>query len=205
VPSYAVAERAAIADLLTELGPDQPTLCTGWTTRDLAAHIIARERRPDAAPGILLKAVAPHLKRVQNKIALRPWPELITTLRRRSPWLIFGDELVNRTEFFVHHEDIRRAQPQWQPRVLGDDYEAALFGRVRAQARLVLRRTPAEVTVAAQPFGAARGGKGGPAVTLSGAPQELLLFLMGRQAHARVELSGPEEITNRMRGARYGI
>ena len=47
--------------------------------------------------------------------------------------------------------------------------------------------------------------RGGPAVTLSAEPGELLLFLFGRQAHARVELTGPEEITARMRTARYGI
>jgi uncharacterized protein (TIGR03085 family) len=205
VARFARAERTAIADLLTELGPDRPTICTGWQTRDLAAHIVARERRLDAAPGIIIKAVAPHLRRVQDRIGQRPWPELIATLRRRPPWLVLGDELVNRIEFFVHHEDVRRAQPDWQPRAIGAEYEAALFGRVRAQARLVLRRTPAEVTVRADGFGTARGGKGGPEVTLAGPPQELLLFLMGRQAHARVELTGPQEITGRMHTARYGI
>ena len=31
------SERAALADLLEQLGPDQPTCCEGWTTRDLTA------------------------------------------------------------------------------------------------------------------------------------------------------------------------
>jgi hypothetical protein len=61
------------------------------------------------------------------------------------------------------------------------------------------------VTVAAPGHGSRATGRGGPAVTVSGEPGELLLFLFGRQAHARVELTGPEEITARMRTARYGI
>ncbi|MFM7872077.1 MAG: maleylpyruvate isomerase N-terminal domain-containing protein, partial [Actinomycetota bacterium] len=48
-------ERDLICDLFTNFGPDAPTLCAGWTTRDLAAHIAVRERRPDAAAGILIE------------------------------------------------------------------------------------------------------------------------------------------------------
>jgi hypothetical protein len=33
----------------------------------------------------------------------------------------------------------------------------------------------------------------------------LLLFLMGRQAHARVDLTGPDELTERLRTARLGV
>ena len=44
---FVQSERKALADLLAALGPDAPTLCTGWETRDLAAHIVLRERRPD--------------------------------------------------------------------------------------------------------------------------------------------------------------
>nr|BFE88977.1 hypothetical protein GCM10020093_115780 [Planobispora longispora] len=64
--TYARAERAALSDLFARLGPDAPTLCEGWTTFDLAAHLVLRERRLDAAPGI----------------ALSPWPD--TPPRSRS-------------------------------------------------------------------------------------------------------------------------
>jgi uncharacterized protein (TIGR03083 family) len=47
-PTLARAERAALCDLFDEVGPDAPTLCAGWTTRDLAAHLVIRERRADA-------------------------------------------------------------------------------------------------------------------------------------------------------------
>jgi hypothetical protein len=42
-------------------------------------------------------------------------------------------------------------------------------------------------------------------VDLVGPPAELLLFLMGRQDHSLVELAGPEKITTRLQGARFGI
>ena len=50
--SYSREERLALCALLDETGPDAPTLCEGWTTGDLAAHLVLRERRPDAAAGV---------------------------------------------------------------------------------------------------------------------------------------------------------
>ena len=46
--NLAKSERAALADLFVTLGPDQPTLCEGWDTKDLLVHLLVRERRPDA-------------------------------------------------------------------------------------------------------------------------------------------------------------
>src|SRR3954465_13548769 len=46
-------ERAELADLLDELGPVAPTCCAGWTTAHLAAHLVVRDRRPDALPGFV--------------------------------------------------------------------------------------------------------------------------------------------------------
>ncbi|MGH3682284.1 MAG: maleylpyruvate isomerase family mycothiol-dependent enzyme, partial [Natronosporangium sp.] len=76
-PNYARAERLALCDLLTDLGPDQPTLCAGWTTRDLAAHLVARERRPLAAPGLILRPLAGYTERVRQSVARRPFPVLV--------------------------------------------------------------------------------------------------------------------------------
>jgi len=57
-PIPAQRERQALCDRFDEVGPDEPTLSGEWTTRDLAAHLIVRERRPDAAGGILIGAIA---------------------------------------------------------------------------------------------------------------------------------------------------
>ncbi len=202
---YASIERNAIADLMAELGPDAPTLCEGWTTRDLAAHLVARASRADAAAGIVIRGLAAHTKRVQDHIAAREWPALLTAVRKRPWWALFVDEPLNRTEYFIHHEDVRRAQPGWQPREVDAGYAAALWSGVRTQARLALRRTPATVRITAPGHGTIEAGRGGQQVDLVGSPGELLLFLSGRQKHARVELTGPSEITNRMWTARYGV
>lgn len=204
VTDYAPIERAALADLMAKLGPDAPTLCDGWTTRDLAAHLIVRATRADAAAGIALRGLAEHTKRVQAQVAARPWPALLAQVRRRPWWSVLIDEAVNRNEYFIHHEDVRRAQPGWQPRELEPGFAAALWIGLRTPARLALRRTPAQVTITAPGHGSVVAGRGGPLVDLVGPPGELLLFVTGRQAHARVELAGPEEITDRMRTRRYG-
>jgi uncharacterized protein (TIGR03085 family) len=195
-----------MADLLLELGPDQPTLCAGWTTRDLAAHVVVRGSRVDVAGGIFIRTLAGPLKRVQDRVAAGNWEALANRVRRR-PWWAPGrlDEAANRVEYFVHHEDVRRAQPGWTPRELTPSFAAALWVGVRTQARLTLRRTPARITVTAAGHGSFTAGRGGPDVELSGDPGELVMFLLGRQAHARVELTGPEQITDRMRTAHYGI
>src|SRR5690606_31949985 len=97
------------------------------------------------------------------------------------------------------------AQPGWRPRDLPEPVQAALWGRVPVQARIVLRRTPATVTISAPGHGTVTAGRGGPTVELTAPPSELVLFLSGRQEHALVELTGPDEVVARMRRARYGI
>ncbi|WP_344138032.1 TIGR03085 family metal-binding protein, partial [Luedemannella flava] len=144
--AFAAAERAALADLLDRVGPDAPTLCAGWATRDLAAHVVLRERRPDAAAGILIRALAGHTGRVQATLAATPWSALVAKVRR-APWWSpvsnpLTDGLANRTELFIHHEDVRRAQPDWAPRELPADPAAALRGQTRLAARRALRRVP---------------------------------------------------------------
>jgi uncharacterized protein (TIGR03085 family) len=205
VTRFAPVERAALADLLLQTGPDAPTLCAGWTTRDLAAHLVVRASRPDAAAGVVIKPLAGHLDRVRNRAAAQDWERLVAQVRRRPVWAVFGEESVNQVEYFVHHEDIRRAQPGWQPRTLPAEMSASLWSRLRLQGKLTLRRIPAAITVSAPGFGTFTAGRGGPDVTLTGEPQELILFLFGRQAHARVELTGPDELVERLRTARFGV
>src|SRR5262245_27693554 len=193
---YARTERLALAAEMARLGPDAPTLCTGWTTRDLAAHIVVRERRPDAAVGIVLKAAAGHTRKVQQQAAAQDFPALLDQVRRPPAWSPVSnpllDETLNVNEMFVHHEDVRRAQPGWSPRSLDPGLQAALWGRLRRMARLVLRRFPATVVLDAGEYGAVTGGSGGARITVSGDPGELSLFLTGRQAYARVRLTGDE-------------
>ncbi|QNK80049.1 TIGR03085 family metal-binding protein [Nakamurella sp. PAMC28650] len=121
--TLAQTERAELADLFGELGPDQPTLCQGWDTSDLLAHLLIRERRMDAALGVVIKPLAGWTARVSAEYKKLPWVEQIELLRSGPPWfspLGWGpiDAKANGMEMFIHHEDARRGQPDWQPRTL---------------------------------------------------------------------------------------
>ena len=198
MPPLCRTERAALADLLEELGPDAPTLSGDWTTRDLAAHLVVRERRMDASPGVAVPWLAWHTRRVQAGAARRPFDELVADVRTGPPsWSPFAvpsvDRLLNTTEFFVHHEDVRRAQPGWAPRALPDRAQETLWRAVRGRAGVGFRRIDCGV-VLTRPGGHSIVAKSGdPAAVLTGEPAELLLYIFGRKDHARVELTGPKE------------
>src|SRR5206468_12355246 len=123
-----------------------PTMCTGWTTRDLAAHVVLRERRPLAAAGIRVPLLARYTRHVQTDVARTPWPDLVDTLRHRSPLLVGpSDELVNTSEFFVHHEDVRRANDGWRPRPADPRLEGTMWRVLRQRGRALFRRAPVGV------------------------------------------------------------
>ncbi|MEV6846814.1 TIGR03085 family metal-binding protein [Actinoplanes sp. NPDC051411] len=190
---FARRERLALAQLLADLGPDQPTLCTGWTTGDLAAHLVIRDRRPDAAAGAMISALAGHGERVRLAQRGRPYPATLDKLRTPPWWSPLShrplEALANGGEFFIHHEDVRRARADWEPRDLAAEDAALLWGQARFRARMALGRLDAPITVRADGFGevALKGDE----TVLSGAPGELILFLAGRKDAARVEISGP--------------
>jgi uncharacterized protein (TIGR03085 family) len=196
--TFARRERLLLADLLETAGPDAPTLCEGWRTRDLAAHVVVRERRPDAAGGILIKQLASRLDRVMEEFAGRPYDELIQLIRtgppRFSPFQLKQiDEASNTIEFYVHAEDVRRAQPQWTPRELDPVFQDALWSRLERTARLVGRTAPTGLVLRRPDGRTAVAHRGTPVVTATGEPSELLLLLYGRQKAAKVDLTGDEE------------
>jgi uncharacterized protein (TIGR03085 family) len=205
------AERHALADLLAAVGPDEPTLCEGWTTRDLAAHIVMRERRPDGAVGILVKPLAGYAEKVQSSIAATEWSTLVHRVRSGPPLvspmrLAPVDRMVNTVEFFVHHEDVRRAAERHTVRTLGPELVADLRQALERSARILARRAP--VGVVLQPSDDGRpitAHKRDPCVTVRGPIGELVLFAYGRQAHADVELDGPPDAVAALRGARLGL
>ncbi|MBF8188715.1 TIGR03085 family protein [Nonomuraea sp. K274] len=208
--THARGERSALCDVLDRLGPDAPTLCTGWNTYDLAAHLVLRERRPDAMGGVAISALAGYTARVQEGLKTRhPYPELVGLVRR--PGGVYGllpalDAAVNTLEMFVHHEDVRRAQPSWEPRELPPDLEQLIWKRVSTGARLMLRRAPVGVVLHRLGGGVALGGpRGGAKVEVTGRAAELLMFCFGRQRHARVELTGDPHAADRLREATLGV
>ncbi|WP_405013809.1 TIGR03085 family metal-binding protein [Kitasatospora sp. NBC_01539] len=197
--TYARAERERLADLLVAAGPEAPTLCAGWTTRDLAAHLLLRERRPDAAVGIQLGPLAGWTARVQRGYARRPYEELVRMFRtgppRFSPFALPGaDEAANLVEYFVHAEDVRRAGPDRTPEQVAAPLADALWRRLPTAARLEAGRRSPVPLVLERPDGrsAAVTRRSGPAVHVTGEPGELVLFALGRGARAAVTVVGPE-------------
>ncbi|MGX1884337.1 TIGR03085 family metal-binding protein [Streptomyces sp. NPDC055287] len=208
--THAKRERLLLADLLEAAGPDAPTLCDGWTTRELAAHVVVRERRADAAGGIVLAALKSRLERVQAEFAAKPYEELIQLIRtgppRMSPYALKQlDEAANTVEFYVHAEDVRRAQPDWTPRELDAVFANALWSRIEKAARLLGRKAPVGVVLRRPDGQTAVAHRGTPVVTVTGEPGELVLFAFGRQDSARVELEGDKEAIERLREAKLGI
>jgi uncharacterized protein (TIGR03085 family) len=204
---YARDERLALCALLDSAGPREPTLCEGWNTRDLAAHLVLREHRPDAGAGLLGGPLAGYTRRVQRKLAERtPYPRLVETIRNGPPRLsVFGlpgmDERINLVEYFVHHEDVRRAQPGWEPRELSQGLTEVLWQRLGV-ARFLLRKAPVGVELARDDGPDSERGAPSrvritakartPVVTVTGPPAELTLWALGRAADARVRLDGSE-------------
>ncbi|MGH3916397.1 MAG: TIGR03085 family metal-binding protein [Pseudonocardiaceae bacterium] len=205
----AASERRALSDLMDQVGPDAPTLCQGWLTRDLAAHLVIREGRPDAALGILLPPLVGYAARVQRDTAQRPWTELVERIRSGPPrWSVMRlpslGEKLNRIEFFVHHEDVRRARVPWEPRPADPLRATALWEVLVRLARLCYRKSPVGV-VLRRPDGVqctARRGAG--TVTVSGPVEELVLHAYGRD-QAVVELEGDDADVAGLQGSQRGF
>jgi uncharacterized protein (TIGR03085 family) len=205
-------ERFELCALFDELGPSVPTLLGGWTAHHLAAHLVQRERDP--VGGLCLVLPGPFSRFAERRraalAASTDFAWLVARIRSGPPIGFFRigwvRALPNLNEFFVHHEDVRRAGGR-EPRRLPATLEAALWRNVRRGGRYLSRRLPAcgleleragtdeRVTVR----------QGEPKARLSGSPGELLLYVFGRQAAALVEVTGPEEAVAAVRRTRFGM
>jgi uncharacterized protein (TIGR03085 family) len=192
--SLARDERAALSDTLSGTDPQRPTLCGGWTTRDLLAHLLVRERQPWAAAGIVVPALAGLTDAAMRSYAGTPWSAMVDEFRSGPPaWSPIRidrvDEAANGAEFFVHHEDVRRGEPGWEPRPADEARDTALWALVTRTGRLLYRRSRVGLVVR-RPSGEQAVIRTGPGlVTVEGEPGEILLHGFGRDA-ARVELHG---------------
>src|SRR3954449_3890407 len=145
--AFVASERAALADLFEEVGPDAPTCCAGWTTAHLAAHVVVRDRRPDALPGYgageagIGGPLASWSHRLEDQLReSTPYAEVVARVRSGPPaWSPFAWPVLakpfNTTELAIHHEDVRRAQPGWAPRDLPRRVQDQLWRAGAAPAR----------------------------------------------------------------------
>jgi uncharacterized protein (TIGR03085 family) len=189
-------ERRELCDLLVELGPDAPTRCAGWTTLDLAAHLVLRE----------------HFKRwTDERMSIekaKGLPVLIDRLRGGPPlvpWRLPGIRmLLNGIEYFIHHEDVRRANGRGR-RTDRPDLEPLAWRMTGFVGWRVARRIRPHGLDLRRPQGGHRHfGSAGGAV-LSGEPTELLLYLSGRREGAQVSLDGNAHAMAALRQAPAGL
>src|SRR5258705_7611014 len=171
-------ERAALVETMRTVGPDAPTLCGDWTTRDLAAHLVVREGRVDATPGIAVPFLAGYTEKVRRQFAETvDWEKLLSKIASGPPLYSpfkLVDPVANMGEMFIHHEDVRRAQSGWEPRQLDDATVKALGRGLPIMARLTLAKAPARVTLRT-PQGKDLVILGrGPDLTVTGEPEEIL-------------------------------
>lgn len=207
--NFAQIERQELCTLFEDLGPDVPTLCEGWTARDLAAHLVVRERRPDAALGILAAPFERHGEKVRREFAAKPWAELVELVRTGPPKLsAFGapaiDRLANTMEYFIHHEDLRRPAGLG-PRDLYPDLEDQLWDALRRMSKLAMRKAPCGITLRSTGGRTVVANGAVPRVGVRGPIGELALFVYGRQGAAQVELLGSDEDVAAVLAASFGI
>ena len=202
-------ERRELCDLLGDLGPDAPTLCEGWATVDLAAHLVVRERHPSAGPGLLVGGPFTRLlERATAKALATGYTALVERVRNGPPLpmaLPGVRTVLHLNEFAVHHEDVRRANGLG-PRTDRADLQDGLWPVIRRGARLVLRPVRKEITVRlVRPDGSAVAVGAGPEVVVRGEPLELSLYLMGRKGVSDVEVSGDPGARQRLAAASLGV
>lgn len=207
--SLALRERQALCDLAQALGPDAPTLCEGWDAQDLVAHLLVRERDPISSLGNVVPPMSGLTTRAMARRARRPFEMQVETLRSPSPPLRLLpplDRLINTFEMVVHHEDLRRGQPDWSPRDLPAADVDRLWSQLSRGASFFGRGLPVPTVVRRADTGAtATVRKGADPVTVTGDVVELILFLFGRSAVRDLAFDGPEERVAELRSADLAV
>jgi len=189
------------------VGPAAPTLCAGWTTTDLATHLVVRERKPVTALGLVLSPLAATLGKTMARMsATNSYETLVAQVRSGPPSLLRPfDAAMNTSEYFIHHEDVRRGAGDTTPRPVDDiaELEEALWRSVGRGSYRSLGSTGLDLVHSDGRIAHVR--EGAPTATLTGRPGELTLFLSGRQTAAHVEPGGPPDAVTALRAARFGI
>jgi len=205
--SLARRERAALCDLALEVGPDSPTLCSGWTAKDLVVHLLVRERSPLGSAGIMVGPLSGLTERASARYGQREYDALVDRLR--SPGGLYAipavDRLANSFEYVVHHEDLRRGRPDWQPRALDPADLDTLWRQLAKGVVFVGRKLPGPTVLHRADTGDSVIAKKGPdPVTITGGVVEIVLFLFGRDSVRDLIFEGPDEAVAAVRAADLG-
>ncbi|OIR42492.1 TIGR03085 family protein [Corynebacterium sp. NML140438] len=203
--SFAQTERNRLAELLLEVGPDAPTLCEGWTTRDLATHLFIRERKPLAAIGIFVRRAKRFLEAEEARLASWSYEDLVRMWAVGPPTLFMpSDQTLNTAEHFIHHEDVRRGDGVIEPRQFSKVINRELLRLAKRFGSATLKKvsvpvilTPPDLppVVIGERVGVSEQGDN--VVRVYGEPGELLLWAAGRRA-VKVKVTGAVEALSGM-------
>jgi uncharacterized protein (TIGR03083 family) len=190
--SMARAERADLHTFLTTLTPQQwdtPSLCSGWTVKDVVAHMISYEEL--GTMGLIKRFMKGRIVRanevgVDEFAALSP-RELLEFLGNhltpRGLTAGFGG-MIALVDGTIHHQDIRRTLGQ--PRTIPADRLGRVLGLVPGNPRLGAGRRIRGLRLRATDIDWEDGR--GPEVT---GPGEALLMAMAGRPAAIADLAGP--------------
>jgi uncharacterized protein (TIGR03085 family) len=207
--------REVLAETLLAAGPGAPTLCAGWRTQELAAHLYLREHKPSVGLGMVLRPFRKATERATSELAEassspEAYAKLVARFRqgppRLSPMRIKAvDEGSNLIEFFVHTEDVRRAGDRWAPRALDQGYSDALWADLIKRAAILYRGVDLGI-VLVQPSGPRHVAKrAAVSVAIIGEPGELLMHAHGRARQALVSFEGQPDAVALLQTADVGL
>lgn len=211
---YAQIERQALCDTALRVGPEAPTLCDGWTVRDLMAHLAMRERRPEAAGIVTGGRLGDWAEHTRTRYTLRPFEDLVAMVRQ-GPHELSVMRLpkvkdANLQEYFIHHEDILRAQlaqaDEAAVRIIDEAEQRELYDALPMAARVMTRGSQARLAALCPGFAPLQLTRGEPdaaPIVIKGSPSEVMLYLAGRMSF--VEFDGDADAINKFVATPRGI
>lgn len=191
--ALAAQERAALLALLRRLDEDQwqlPSLCDGWSVRDVAVHIVSYD---ELSKGALVKTMAmgkPGVTAANDRALLRydalgPDEVVAMVARCQHPRGLtagFGGGIAV-TDGTIHQQDIRRALSM--PRNIPGEQLAAVLNFAIKAPTLPARTNARGLRLVAQDLDWSHGK--GPTIT---GPGEAVLMTLAGRLDALADLSG---------------
>jgi uncharacterized protein (TIGR03085 family) len=207
--TFAKRERQAICQTLRQLGPDAPTLCSGWNSTDLLVHLLLRENRPDAAIGVVIPIFKSFTNKISDKYRKRPFEDLIKEFengpKKFSPFALPGlDNLANSFELLVHHEDLLRGKENFIPRELSAEDKKFIWSRFTKSAKIFLFKAKVGI-VAESEIGSYTLKSGKSLVKIKGDVVDLVLFSFGRSSASRITFEGDESDIRILKETKFGF
>lgn len=151
--------RNQLVSVLLRTGPGQPTLCEGWNTEHMVAHLVLRETRPDIAAGVVIPPLASRTDRKTEELAGqltdgRSYMEAVEKFgsanapQRRNETVDYG---MNFAEYVIHREDVLRGSPAStemngaESRIEGEDER--IWKTIGSQGKMFAKDYPDGLTV----------------------------------------------------------